>query len=105
MPENTQVRRIPFDPTFCQFDLPLRRRYFPLGFPLDLETNSIDVIQAAEEGWGLFSKAFDETPIRLALGVTASDSMPSELRSTFRSRENFLFVVADPENFLMCDFD
>src|SRR5579864_8011308 len=105
MQENSQLEAIISDPTLSAFDLPLRRRFFPFGFPLDLETNSPDVIQAAQEGWGYFSKAFDETPVRLALGVTDSDSVPSELGSTFRSREHLMFVVADPENFLTFDFN
>jgi hypothetical protein len=103
MPECSHVERAQVDPTLGQFELPLRRRFFPFGFPLDLETNSTEVIQAAEEGWGHFSKEFDETPVRLALGVTDSDSMPSE-RSSFRSREHLMFLVADPENFLTFDF-
>jgi hypothetical protein len=104
MPECSHVELAQVDPTLCEFDLPLRRRFFPLGFPLDLETNSPDVIQAAQGGWGHFSKAFDEAPVRLALGVTDSDSMPLE-RSTFRSREHLMFVVADSENFFTCDFN
>jgi hypothetical protein len=105
MPQCFHVERAKVDPTLCQFDLPLQRRYFPFGFPLDLETNSPDVIQAAQEGWGHFSKAFDEAPVRLTLGVTDSDSVPSEPGSTFRSREHLMFVVADPENFFTCDFN
>jgi hypothetical protein len=104
MPECSHVEQAQVDPTLCQFDLPLHRRYFPFGFPLDLQTNSAEVIKAAQEGWGHFSKTFDEAPVRLALGVTDGDSVPSELRSTFRSREHLMFFVADPENFLTFDF-
>lgn len=65
------------DPRLCEFELPLRRRFFPLGFPLDLETNSFDVIEAAEEGWGAFSQAFEaSTPC----------AWPSELPTATRCR-------------------
>lgn len=104
MPECSHLERVKVDPTLCQFDLPLHRRYFPFGFPLDLETNSAEVILAAQEGWGHFSRAFDEPPVRLVVGVTDSDSVPSEPCSTFRSRDHLMFVVADPENFLTFDF-
>jgi len=104
MPECSHIERAKIDPTLCQFGLPLCRKYFPLGFPLELETNSPDVVEAADEGWGRFSKAFDEAPVRLALGMTDSNSVPSEFRSTFRSREHLMFFVADPENFLTFDF-
>jgi len=105
MPEHFNAEQILCDPALCEFDLPLRRRFFPLGYPLDLETNSPDVMEAADEGWGQFSQAFEERPVRLALGVTESETMPMTLRSTFRSREHWMSVVADPENFLTCDFD
>ena len=71
MQDNFHLDQILFDPTLSSVDLPHRRRYFPLGFPLDLETNSIEVIKAAEEGWGHFPKAFSETPVRLALAWCA----------------------------------
>jgi hypothetical protein len=105
MREQSQVVEIVSDPTLSTFDLPLRRRFFPFGFPLDLETNSTEVIQAAQEGWGHFSKAFDQTPVRLTLAVTDSDSVPPGPCSTFRSREHLMVLVADPENFLTLDFN
>lgn len=43
--------------------------------------------------------------MRLALGVTDSDTMPLTLQSTFRSRDHLMSVVADAENFYACDFD
>lgn len=104
MPESS-VEQIVYDPTHSEFELPLRRIFFPLGFPLELQTNSGDVMQAAQEGWGHFSQAFDAAPARIALGVTESDTMPLTLQSTFRSREHLMSVVADPENFYTCDFD
>jgi len=104
MKECLRSDRVLFDPTLSASDLPLRRTFFPLGFPLDLETNSLHVIQAAEEGWDHFAKAYDCAPARLSVGVTNSDSMPTEPRSSFRSREHLMSVIADPENFLVCDF-
>ena len=58
------------DPVLSAFELPLRRTFYPFGFPLELETNSADVIAAAAEGWGAFQQAFDEAPVRFCLGVT-----------------------------------
>lgn len=91
-------------PVFREYDLPLRRTFFPLGFPLQVETNSEDVIQAAEEGWGLFAQAFEQPPIRLCLSVTDSETMPATIRSSFASREHLFTFIADLENFAVCDF-
>ena len=38
------------DPVLSAFELPLRRTFYPLGFPLELQTNSAEVIAAASEG-------------------------------------------------------
>src|SRR5882724_7552420 len=52
------VEQVLFDPVHSLCPLPLRARLYPLGFPLDLETNATDVIRAASEGWGLFKEAY-----------------------------------------------
>jgi hypothetical protein len=58
------------DSLLANFELPRRARFYPLGFPLELETNSEDVIQAAAEGWGRFAPQFDEAPVRSAWGFS-----------------------------------
>ena len=60
MPEHVAT-----DPVFSAFELPLRRTFFPLGYPLVLETNSRDVMLAAEEGWGASERMFGVDPYRL----------------------------------------
>ena len=62
MPEEVNRIEVTADPVFSVFDLPLRRTFFPLGYPLIIETNSHDVIHAAEEGWGEFERMFDRGP-------------------------------------------
>lgn len=105
MPDCLSPEQVVSDPTLSTLALPLRRRFFPLGFPLEIETNSADVILAANESWGRFSQLFDVAPVRFALGVTDSEAVPAELQSTFRSREHLMSVVADSENFFACDFN
>src|SRR5258708_37723167 len=93
------------DPVLSSCPLPLRARFYPLGFPLDLETNSADVMQAASEGWGLFQQAFDETPMRISLGVLESESREIPPPSKFFSREHLLSITADTENVVVLDFN
>jgi hypothetical protein len=92
------------DPVLSAFELPLRARFYPFGFPLDLATNSAHVIQAAEEGWGGFAQQFDGPPVRFQLGVAPGANTPLPPQSTVRSREHLMFIVADLENFTVCDF-
>ena len=62
------------DPVCSNFSLPLLGVYHPLGFAVEIATNSAEVLVAAEESWGHFRKAFSEPPIRLDIGVIADDS-------------------------------
>jgi hypothetical protein len=105
MPEDLSPIQVTADPILSAFELPLRRTFYPLGYPLVLETNSHDVIHAAEEGWGAFERMFIEDPVRVCLGVSEGDSESPLLAPVLRAREHLMSIVADPENFMLCDFD
>lgn len=92
------------DPVLCDLAFPLRRTLYPLGFPLEIASNSEDVIQAACESWESYPPAFDEAPLRLHLGVGPGDpKLPA--RSKFRSREHLMSMFANPDNFAICDLN
>jgi len=103
-PQQLIAQQVQPDSFLAGFDLHLRQTFFPLGFPLRLETNSPDVVAAAEEGWGEFSQAFEGPPLRLFLGVVASDEPVLTIKSVFSSREHLATTFADPSNFIVCDF-
>jgi hypothetical protein len=105
MPQLSYMEKVIPDPVLSAFELPFRRTFYPLGFPLELETNSADVIAAASEGWGAFEPMFDEAPVRLCLGVLEGSGDALPLESVVRSREHIMSIIADPENFLICDFN
>ena len=86
------------------FELELRRTFYPLGFPFELETNSPEVIAAASEGWGAFAAQFNQTPVRLCLAVTDSATPLLTPKSVFASREHLMSMYGDAENFMMFDF-
>jgi hypothetical protein len=92
------------DTFLAGFDFTLRRTFYPLGFPLELETNSRDVIAAAEEGWSEFSQTFDVPPSRLSLGVTDTEDTVLTLKSVFATRDHLASLFADPQNFTVSDF-
>ncbi len=105
MPEDLSPIQVTTDPVLSMFELPLRATFYPLGYPLILETNSHDVIHAAEEGWAGFERMFSEDPVRVCLGVADSDWESPLPASIIRARENLMSIVADPENFMLCDFN
>jgi hypothetical protein len=105
MSQPSPMEKVIPDPVLSAFELPLRRVFYPYGFPLELETNSADVMAAAAEGWDAFEQAFEEPPVRFCLGVLegGGDALPVE--SVVRSREHMMSMIADPENFVVCDFN
>jgi len=105
MPQHQSTLPVTSDPVFSSFELPLRHIFFPIGYPLLLETNSRDVILAAEEGWGANQRMFDRDPVRVCLGVTDSDTQSPAPPALIRARENLMSIVADADNFMQCDFD
>jgi hypothetical protein len=91
------------DPLLARVSLPLHCVCFPLGFPLEIRTNSPHVKQAVQESWGVFVKSFNVPPLRVSIGVTPGHgSLPAP--PVFRSRGHLMSVISDAANFLTCDF-
>lgn len=108
MPDADEMKRLAIvtdsDPLLANIDLPLRTIYFPLGFPLEVASNSADVMTAAEESWGRFQLKFAATPLRLRIGVTEDDDCPGlPAAPACRMQWNLLSNIADGRNFVVCD--
>jgi hypothetical protein len=95
------------DPVRSMTKLPLRDLYFPLGFPLEIQTNSPAVLAAANQSWGLFQPEFSYPPLTLRLGVTenSTDSSNEPPAPVCRSQGNLLSNIADAHNFVISDLD
>ena len=52
-----------------EIDLPFQRAYYPHGFRLDLASNSREVLDAAEENWGMYEPEYDDPPLTLRVLV------------------------------------
>jgi hypothetical protein len=86
-------------------ELSLRATFFPLGFPVEIATNSPAVLAAAEQSWRLFRPQFDFPPLRVELGVAEDEPGMTDLppAPVCRVREHLLTNVADGGNFVACD--
>jgi hypothetical protein len=86
-------------------ELPLCATFFPLGFPVEIATNSAAVLAAAEQSWRMFRPQFDHPPLRFELGVTEDKPTTADLppAPVCRVRGNLLTTVADDRNFIVCD--
>jgi hypothetical protein len=90
-----------------QIDLVLRATYFPLGFPLDVFSNSPAVIAAAEESWKFFQPKFTHTPMEISISVQGEESGNNRLPPAPYCcvQSNLMLFIADAHNFVVCDFN
>jgi hypothetical protein len=98
------VSKVGFDPYLYHAEMPLTAVYYPLGFPLELATNSKDVLDAASESWGFFRPQFDTPPLRLNIGVLEDESTACPSAPVPRSQLGLMVQVADRSNFYVSDF-
>jgi hypothetical protein len=95
---------IPYaDPMMARTQLPLHETFFPFGFPLELFTNSPDVLSVAGECWLGFHRLFDIEPIRFEVGITEGGPVECPPAPTSRVRGHICSHVADRENFAVSD--
>ena len=90
------------DPLLVSTPLPLRAVFYPRGFPLEIHTNSKDVLTAAQESWGMYRQEFFERPVEIRVGVAGNTAVCSAV-PVFRSQRHLLSMVSDSETFGLCD--
>jgi len=86
-------------------DFPLQATYFPLGFPLQISSNSPKVMAAAAASWERFAPAFKYLPLEIHLGVTddVADSCEFPPAPVFRIQGDQLVTTANANNFIVSD--
>ncbi|MGH9733455.1 MAG: aldolase [Candidatus Acidiferrales bacterium] len=93
------------DPLLCQFKLPLQRTYYPFGFPVEIATNSEDVLIAADRNWRAFRRMFNTEPIRLRIGVLDTGPEMELVDPVLRSSGHLLMKVGTTNDFAVCDMN
>ena len=91
------------DPMMARTELPLQQTFYPFGFPLQVFTNSEEVLAAAAESWHGFRPLFEMEPIRFHIGVTAGGSAECPPAPISRVREHLCSQIADGQNFAISD--
>jgi len=73
---------------------------YPLGFPVRLTTNSVEVVRAAEESWGGSGPLSEAEALRLRVivGAGARAAEPA-----FHIERHLLSIVGDRENYAVAD--
>lgn len=87
-------------------DVPLTKRakFFPLGFSLELATNSEAVLAAAHQSWSSCRVAYPDAAVSLSLAVTEDFDERMPPRPKFRSHLHLMSIVGDARNQVLCDF-
>lgn len=97
--ESIEARRP--DPLSVTAELPFRGVWYPLGFPLEISTNSADVLAAAEEAWGSNVQEFDRCP--LVLGVIVSPEGTLAEPGSHSKQGRLYSIVSDRDNYAHID--
>jgi HPr Serine kinase C-terminal domain len=84
--------------------MPYQGRYYPLGFPLLIETDSEEILSAAHESWASFPRCFETPELHLRVGVTESDC-GTLTTPKVRAQGHLISFIGDAENFSVGDLD
>ena len=86
-------------------DLPLHERFFLHGFPIEVFTNSPEVLEIASEHWGTFEKKYSTEPTRIYVNVKEGGSAECPPPPTYRFHWPLLLTFADIDNFMIAELD
>lgn len=91
------------DPLGALTPLPHHHVLFPFGFPVQIKTNELAIIRAAEQSWAAFPQRFRETPLQVRVLVSDSSTTRRPPTPIVRAQANLMTMVADAHNFACCD--
>lgn len=93
----------PADALLSDMDLPLRRRFHPLGWPFEIVTNAHEVLAMAEETFGHARAVRDSEPLRLRVGVCGGTDACCPADPVRRAFSHLYSLVADSANQALLD--
>jgi hypothetical protein len=93
------------DPLLSDYPLAHRKRFYPLGFPVDILSNSEAVLDAAQRSWGSFVQTSDRPPRMLRVGVTDDEAAPLPAPPVYRGYSNIISIISDSSNYVICELD
>jgi hypothetical protein len=97
------------DPLDYNVELPLSATYYPMGFPLRIETNAEAVLALADRIWSYWEPAAIEpgkpplSPATLRIVAEDFDSSLPPVPAMPRGQGHLVSIVHSAENFAVCD--
>ncbi len=74
-----------------------------LGFTVEIESNTVEILDVAREGWGASLTGTDRPAIKIRLGLKQSGATVCPPAPSVRTHHHLLSMIADAENFLICE--
>jgi len=90
------------DPLLYRTPLPYEGRYYPYGFPVDVASDTREVLDAAQESFGAYAPRFDRPPLCVHVLTTQGSGNPPP-EPVLRGQRNLQTWVSDHENFAVID--
>jgi hypothetical protein len=97
------LQRTLSDPLQREVDLPFQRAYYPHGFRLDMASNSREVLDAAEENWGMYDPEYGDPPLTVRVLVQPGSELSPQ--PVHRLQGHLYSAVASRENYALIDLD
>ena len=91
------------DPLRYGFPLPLIRVFYPMGYAVEIVTNSPETVRAAEDVWGACTRFHQTSPIRVRLAVDGSAAIDRSTYPVFRGQAHLVSITAGADNFAVAD--
>ena len=104
-PSNGQVSRRPQDDLLCDMDLPLRGSFFPLGYSIEIVTNSPAVLEAATKSFGHMRSSREDSRLQIRIGVSGGGRSGCPPEPTRREFNHLYSLVADVNNQALLDLE
>jgi hypothetical protein len=86
-------------------EFPLHGMFYPLGFPMLLRTNSAEVLELAEELFGMFKQEHETEPVLVDMYVTEGGSTECPSAPLHRFIWPMRLTLADADNFMIYDME
>jgi hypothetical protein len=104
VPESPLCELLRCDPLEQALSLPLAACLFPLGFPLEIATNSQPVLDAAARAWDSYPEIFSVQPLHLRVAVAADGSADVPRVPLCRGQQHLFVMISDADNFAVGDY-
>ena len=100
-----EASRRPQGDLLCDMDLPLQGIFFPLGYSIEIMTNSPAVLAAATESFGHMRSSREDTRLQIRVGVCGGGSSACPPEPTRREFNHLYSLVADVNNQTLLDLE